>query len=206
MKRLHQLHSRLKIDTPLLREYDAIIKDQEKTGIIEHVVDNNDAEPRHFLLHHAVIRKDKQTTKVSVVFDGSAKSSKDDLSVNDCLERGPNLVPHLFDTIVKFRGYPVGLIADIEKAFHQIVISPNDRKMLRFLWFDNIYDDYPVIKVYQFCQLPFGLTPSPAVLPTIILHHLSKFKEKEPEVVSLLSESLYVDDLAGGANEDDEAV
>ena len=206
MKRLRQLHSRLKIDTPLLREYDTIIKDQEKTGIIEHVVDNNDVEPRHFLPHHAVIRKDKQTTKVRVVFDGSAKSSKDDLSVNDCLDKGPNLVPHLFDTIVKFRGYPVGLIADIEKAFHQIVISPNDRKMLRFLWFDDIYDDYPVIKVYQFCRLPFGLTPSPAVLSTIILHHLSKFKEQEPEVVSLLSESLYIDDFAGGANEDDEAV
>ena len=205
MKRLHQLHSRVKIDTPLLREYDAIIKDQEKTGIIEQVVDNNDVEPRHFLLHHAVIRKDKQTTKVGVVFDGSAKSSKDDLSVNDRLERGPNLAPHLFDSIVKFWGYPVGLIADIEKAFHQIVISPNDRKMLRFCWFNDIDDDYPVIKVYQFCPLPFRLTPGAAVLSTIILH-LSKFKEREPKVASLLSESLYVDDFAGGANEDDEAV
>ena len=60
MKRLRQLHSRLKIDTPSLREYDAIIKDQDKTGMMEHVVD-------------------KQTTKVWVVFDGCAKSSKDDL-------------------------------------------------------------------------------------------------------------------------------
>ena len=206
-KRLRQLHSRLKSDTPLLREYDTIIKEQEKMGIIEPVVDNNDVlEPGHFLPHHAVVRKDKETTKVRVVFDGSAKSSKEDLSLNDCLERGPNLVPHLFDTIVKFRGYPVGLIADIEKAFHQILISPDDRKMLRFLWFDDIFQDYPIIKVYQFCRLPFGLTPSPAVLATTIRHHLSTFKKKEPEVVSLLSESLYVDDFASGANEDDEAV
>ena len=102
MKRLRQLHSRLKIDTPLLRQYDAIIKDQEKTGIIEHVVDNNDVEPRHFVPHHAVIRKDKQTTKVRVVFDGSAKSSQDDLSVNDCLEKGPSLVPHFLTLLSSF--------------------------------------------------------------------------------------------------------
>jgi hypothetical protein len=80
-----------------------------------------------------VIRQDKETTKLRVVFDGSAKPSKDDLSLNDCLQKGPNLVPHLFDTVVNFRGYLIGLVADIEKAFHQIQIAPDDRKMLKFL-------------------------------------------------------------------------
>ena len=80
-----------------------------------------------------------------MLFNGSAKSSKDDFSINDCLKRRPNVVPHFFDPIVKVRGYPVSLVADIEKAYRQIVISLNDLKMLRFLWFDDIYGDYPVI-------------------------------------------------------------
>ena len=114
-------------------------------------------------------------------------------------------MPNLFDTIVKFLGYPVGLVADVEKAFHQILIAPNDRKMLRFLCFDEVFKDNPTIKQYQFRRLPFGLTPSPAILSTIIHHHLSLSDQKDSEIASLLQDSLYVDDFAGGAYDDDEA-
>ena len=116
-------------DKSLLKEYDGIIKDQERMGIIEPAVDTE--EYSHFLPHHGIIREDKETTKIRVVFDGSAKSGKDDLSLNDCLEKGPNLVPRIFDAIMKFRGYPIGIVADIEKAFHQVQIAPDDRKMLK---------------------------------------------------------------------------
>lgn len=69
------------------------------------------------------MKQDRETTELRAVFDGSAKSGNDDLSLNDCLQKGPNLVPHLLDTVVKFRGYPIGIITDIEKAFHQTQIS-----------------------------------------------------------------------------------
>ena len=52
----------------------------------------------------------------------------------------------------------------------------------------------------------FGLTPSPAILASTIKLHLSKYKEKEPEVTSLLSSSFYVDDLAGGVLSENETV
>ena len=161
VKRLHQLRMRLKDDRPLLEEYDRIFNGQEKIDIIEPVGITD--ESSRFLPRHAVVRQDKETSKVRVVFDGSAKSSKDDLSLNECLEKGPNL-PNLFDTIVKFRGYPVGLVADVEKAFYQILIAPDDRKLLRFLWVDDVFKDNPTVKQYQFRRLPFGLTPSPAIL------------------------------------------
>ncbi|CAB3999850.1 Hypothetical predicted protein [Paramuricea clavata] len=78
--------------------------------------------------------------------------------------------------------------------------------MLRFLWFDDITEPVPKIRRFQFCRLVFGLTPSPAVLASIIQHHLSRHKEREPEMVSLLNDSFYVDDFAGGAKTDDDAV
>ena len=204
VNRLRQLHSRLKKDKSLLGDYNNIIKEQEKAGIVEPV--SRPQESGHFLPHHGVIRQDKETTKLRVVFDGSAKSGKDSLALNDCLEKGPNLVPHLFDTVVKFRGYPIGIVADIEKAFHQIQIAPDDRRMLKFLWFDDIEKERPEIKQYQFRRLPFGLTPSPAFLASTIRHHLSLYQEREPKIVSLLRDSLYVDDFAGGAYEDTEAL
>ena len=173
-------------------------------GIIEPVQETG--ELSHFLPHHAVLRQDKETTKVRVVFDGSAKSSMDDLSLNDCLERGPNLVPRIFDTVVKFRSFPVGLVADVEKAFHQISVAAKDRKMIRFLWFEDVYSDNSPIKIYQFCRLPFGLSPSPAILSSTINQHLLQFKDSDNDVVSLLLQSMYVDDFAGGAFNDIEAL
>ena len=63
-------------------------------------------------------------------------------------------MPLLFDRIMKFLSYPVGVVSDIEKAFHQVQISPSDRCMLRFLRFDDVRKDNPIIKRFQ-----FGLTP-----------------------------------------------
>ena len=85
-KRLFQLHSRLKKDESLLREYDQTIRQQIDSKIIEECEKSQDTEDRsHFLPHHGVIKQDRQTTKLRVVFDGSAKSSNDDLSLIDFL-------------------------------------------------------------------------------------------------------------------------
>ena len=47
--------------------------------------------------HHAVVRKDRETAKVRIVYDGSAKNSKEERSLNDCLEVGDSHIPHIFD-------------------------------------------------------------------------------------------------------------
>ena len=67
-------------------------------------------------------------------------------SVNECLEKGSNLVVLLFDAIIKLRSYPLRIVSDIEKAFHQVQISPFGRCMLRFLWFDDVKKGNPIIK------------------------------------------------------------
>ena len=161
LKRLRQLQSRLKKDKTLFADYDEIIKEQERAGIIERTNDHENS--GYFLPHHGVIRQDKATTKLRIVFDGSAKPSEDDLSLNDCLEKGPNTVPLLFDIIVRFREFPIGLTADIEKAFHQIQIAPQDREMIKFLWFDDITKENPELKHYRSRRVSFGLKPSPAI-------------------------------------------
>ena len=117
---------------------------------------------------HGVIHQDKETTKLRVVFDGSAKDSLKDLSLNDCLEKGPNSTPHIFNILLEFRSYPVGIVSDVEKEFHQIVVATKDCNMLKFLWFDDISKQDPLVIQYRFCHLAFGLTPSPAILSETI--------------------------------------
>jgi len=95
--------------------------------------------------------------------------------------------------------YTIGLVTDVEKAFHQISICKPDRDMLRFLWYKNI-DEGPIqILQFRFCCLPFGLKPSPAILNAVLAKHLAQYAESEPHVHSLLSQSFYVDDFVGGA-------
>lgn len=80
--RLPSLHRKLRADPALLNEYDKIIRQQLEGGIIEQV--RSTREPAesgnrvNYLPHHPVIRGGKDTTKVPVVYDGSAKNSKEE--------------------------------------------------------------------------------------------------------------------------------
>ena len=68
------------------------------------------------------------------------------------------MIPHIFNILLRFQTYPVDIIADIEKAFHQIIVNSADHDMLRFLWLEDINDERTVVQ-YRFCWLVFGLTP-----------------------------------------------
>ena len=89
------------------------------------------------------------------------------LGLNDCLMTGPNLIPKLFNILVKFCWNIVAITADIEKAFLMISIRPSDRDMLRFLWFNNSEQADSEMTHFKFAQLVFGLHPSPAILSCV---------------------------------------
>ena len=110
----------------------------------------------HYLPHREVVREDKNTTKIRVVYDESAKGPR--TSLNDCLHTGPSLNTLIFDILIRFRVCKVAMIADIEKAFLNIAISPEHRDYLRFFWVDDIRSESPNIVTLRFARLVFGLT------------------------------------------------
>ena len=208
--RLRTLHYKLKNESNLLSDYHQITKDQEIKGVVERVDESNNPSSQsqtrvHYSPHHAVIRKERGTTKVCIVYDGSAKQSRDERSLNDCLEIGENYIPHVFDQIIKFRWNAIGLIGDIEKAFLQVGINPEDRDMLRFLWYEDPFSSNPKPVVYRFNRLVFALRLSPSILGATIEHHLRLFEQSEPEIAELLKDSLYVNDLITGEENDGKA-
>ena len=74
-RRLCGLLRRLRQEPSLLQRYDTVIKEQLKEGIVEVVQDpwTSVMEKVHYIPHHGVIRDDKQTTKLRIVYDASAQ-------------------------------------------------------------------------------------------------------------------------------------
>eukprot|EP00731_Ephydatia_muelleri_P014349 Em0008g69a len=130
-KRLYGLLRRLKQDTRLLKEYDGMIRDQLTKGIVEVEGDQTHPEHKriHYLSHHAVIREEKRTTKLHIVYDTSARSTG--YSLNDCLYVGPVFDQYIMDIMLRFRLQKVALTADIEKAFLMITVAEEDKDVLR---------------------------------------------------------------------------
>ena len=54
-------------------------------------------------------------------------------SLNACLEKGPNLIELIPDTLLRLREHEIVVVADVRKAFLQIEVSSKDRDFLRFL-------------------------------------------------------------------------
>ena len=77
----------------------------------------------HYLPHHAIIRTDKQTTKLRIVYDALARDNGP--SLNDCLFSGLKFdqnILDILDILLRFRTYKIALTADIEKAFLMVSI------------------------------------------------------------------------------------
>ncbi|XP_014204738.1 uncharacterized protein LOC106636756 [Copidosoma floridanum] len=122
----------------------------------------------YFLPHRHVI-KDNSTMPLRPVFDALA-SSGNGPSLNQCLETGPNLIQLIPSVLLRLRENEIGVVADIEKAFLQISIAPDDREVLRFLWWDENKAD--LMRVLRHCRVVFGINSSPFMLAAIIEYHL----------------------------------
>ena len=204
--RLKNQLERLKEDPDVLKEYDRIINEQIQAGIVSTVTEKEDAPGISYLPHSAVIRQESKTTKVRVVYDASCKDKVTKSSLNDCLHVGPPLTPHIVNILLRFHMWKVALVGDIAKAFLMIEVDPADRDVLRFLWVKDANAEAPEIIVLRFNRVVFGVNSSPYLLNMVIRHHINSFQEVDPQFVSKLSQSFYVDDLVTGANTEKEAL
>ena len=114
-RRLLKLKATLNKDEKLLKKYDEILKEQLTAGVVEKVKTEPTIGEVTYLPHRAVIRDDKKTTKIRIVFDASVKNKG--RSLNESLYKGPLLTPLLFYVFLRFRVPNIGLTADIEKAY-----------------------------------------------------------------------------------------
>ncbi|KAG1927518.1 hypothetical protein F2P79_024188 [Pimephales promelas] len=203
-KRFEGLKRRLRSDVVMYHRYNEVVNGYLQQGIVEDVVENGSSSNavKYYMPHHAVLREDKVTTKLRVVFDASSHEVGVP-SLNDCLLTGPNLNPDLLGILIKFRLNEIAFTADIEKAFLQISLAETDRDAVRFLWFTALphEDAGERLRVLRMTRVVFGVSPSPFLLAATVRRHLKEYEHQFPEVVRIIRESLYVDDLISSASD-----
>ncbi|KAH8272162.1 hypothetical protein KR018_004492, partial [Drosophila ironensis] len=129
--------------------------------------------PQYFLPHHCVHKLDSTTTKLRVVFDGSAKSTSG-YSLNDLLFTGPSIQPKIFSTLLRFRSFRVALCGDICKMYRCVRVAPPDHYLQSIMWRDNTNEE---IKEYTLNTVTYGTRPA-AFLAIRAMQQLSYDEEE----------------------------
>lgn len=191
----------------LLKRYNDNIQEQLRRCIIEEVTpDTQPGNIVHYIPHHCVVKEDRKTTKLRTVYNASAKTKRSNPSLNDCLYRGPVILPQLLGILLRFRLYEVVILADIEKAFLNVGLLESERDCTRFLWLrDPFKADFSQrnLIVFRFTAVPFGAISSPFLLAATITHHL---RESYHPLSDKILQNMYVDNIITGVNTVTEAV
>ena len=158
--------------------------------------------PHFYLPMHSVVKSSSTSTKLRVVFDGSAATSTG-VSLNQLLLAGPTLHPTLGSILIRFRAYPVALTADVSKMYREVELAPGDRDLHRFIWRPS--PDQPV-QDFRMTRVTFGISASPYLAIKTLQQTAQDHGEKHPLAASHIHKSFYVDDLLAGADTVEEAV
>uniref|UniRef100_A0A1I7VNN6 Reverse transcriptase domain-containing protein n=1 Tax=Loa loa TaxID=7209 RepID=A0A1I7VNN6_LOALO len=203
MGRLKNLLKKLQLKS-LLQVYHNTIIEQLQAGMIEEVPHNDEVGVIHYLPHHEVWNPNKNTTKLRIVYDASAHQ-KGYKSLNEVLHRGPVMLPDLVGVLLRFRMMKLVIIADIEKAFLQIGLHPEEKNCTRFLWVKNLDEEVSErnIKSYRFKRVPFGVISSPFLLAATLKYHLD---HTATSLAFEIKQNLYVDNIILTADDTKEAI
>ena len=149
--------------------------------------------------------QDALITKLCMVFDASSKGKGSQPSLNECVYVGPSMVPAIFDILLRFRAYKMGLVADIEKAFLNIRVKEEQRDSMRFLWVRNLEDEDLEIIVFRFKTVLFGMSCSPFCLNATLDYHIKHFYKENMEKAEKILRGFYIDDWTCGGADTEEA-
>lgn len=150
----------------------------------------------YYMPHHAVMKESSSTTKLRVVFNGSAPSSTG-VSLNDILLVGPVVQPDLMAILLRFRTFLIAIITDIAKMYRQVTVKEKYQSLQRILWRDSTDEK---MRCLQLNRVIYG-TASASFLATRCLLQLSQDEGANfPLAARAIENNCYIDDVMSGAS------
>lgn len=194
-RRWYLLEKRLQKNPSLKEDYNKVLQEYIK---MNHMIPVNNMDVENpkavYLPHHAVVRQDKDTTKVRVVFDGSCKGVNN-FSLNDNLLVGPKLQQDLRHILMRWRSHKICIVADIVKMYRMVKVNDQDTDYQRIVW--RSQPDEP-LRHFKLLRLTFGT----ACAPYLAVKTLQKLADIEhdrfPIAAEITKRDYYMDDLMTG--------
>lgn len=201
----------------VLNRINEVFDSQVKAGIIEKVQDLNNYKlkfPNYsFISHSPVIKEDRDTTKVRVIYMANlAEKNKDGtkgFNLNQCIHPGFNKNFKIADALVlmRFDKYIYGF--DITKAFHQLAISEENSSRFLFWWFKDVSSGDFTPVVFRSKRVIFGMSVSPFLLQCslfklLILNSHPVEDEKVVDLKKRIYQGGYVDNFFVGCKSEAE--
>ena len=190
LRRLENTDKGLKKSPDVEQAYNKCIEQYIQKGYVTKTQESERLMSRWYLPHFPVLRPDKETTKVRIVFDALARYEGH--SLNDLIHQGPKLQRELFDVLLRFRQQPIALVCDIAEMYLQIGIAHEDKPFHQFLWRGIDQDHQP--DAYQFDRVVFGVNSSPFQAQFVLQHHTKKFEVTFPLAAETVLWSTYMND------------
>ncbi|XP_052809477.1 uncharacterized protein LOC128237941 [Mya arenaria] len=204
-RRLESTEKKLRKEPVVEKMYNETIQGYLTKGYIEKVETDEKEESlkeNNWLLpHFPVVKMNKDTTKVRIVFDASASCKG--ASLNDVIEQGPSLQNNLFDVLLRFRRDKIAVACDIQEMYLRVGIIPPDRRFHRFLWRPS-----PELEpdVYQFNRLVFGVNASPFLAQFVSQYNARLYENEYPLAAETVLKSTYMDDSMDSVDNDKVAI
>ncbi|XP_011330107.1 uncharacterized protein LOC105275148 [Ooceraea biroi] len=191
LRLLERMQHQIRRDAIFGQLYVAFMKEYEALGHMTHS-STSSSTGANFLPHHGVLRQNSSTTKLRVVFNGSARTSSG-LSLNDCLHVGPKLHQDIDAVLLRWRVHAFVFAADIEKMFRQILLHADDQHFQKILWSAS---GTPL--EYFLGTLTYGLVSSPYQSIQTLLQLADDEEHRFPLAANVLRFDFYVDDVLLG--------
>ncbi|XP_063634821.1 uncharacterized protein LOC134805446 [Cydia splendana] len=154
--RFKQLERKFEKNDHLKKEYAKVIHEYLELGHMKRTKVEDDA-AAVYLPHHAVVKETRDTTKVRVVFDASAKGSRG-ISLNSAMMIGPTLQPGLRSLVIRWRAHRICVIGDIVKMYRQVWMTDEHTDLQRIVWRDTPSEK---IESYKLLTVTFGTAAAP---------------------------------------------
>ena len=157
--------------------------------------------PVHYASHHGVLRPEKASTPLRIVFNSSAMYQGHCL--NDYWMKGPDLLNSLFGVILRFRENEVAVSGDISKMYHQVLIPPADQHVHRFVW-RNLDTTRPP-DTYVKTVLTFGDKSAPAMAQIALRKTAEEGEGISERAAAAIKDNSYMDDICDSVHTTEDA-
>ncbi|GFX52931.1 integrase catalytic domain-containing protein [Trichonephila clavipes] len=194
IRRLNSLWKRLSRDSSYLSLYAEFLKEYEELGHLERVVESSEPPTQYYIPHHGVLRPEKLTTKLRIIFNGSSPTTTG-ISLNDILLKG-EVKKDVFETISRFRRHKFAFTTDIQKMYRQILINPDQQDLQRIIW---KHGPDAEILTYRLMTVTYGLSNAPFLAIRTLQQLAKDEKSRFPLASETLLHDTYMDDIVSGA-------